>query len=129
MADHTQVPDFSYRPIRASITAGLKKEMPRMSKNRLAEMTTDVCMGLAVLADGKQQLWLDTVATDATEREDLAMLAMAQEGGRVEIAAIRTLTATLTAAGLALGFPAALVQERINAKLCRELFELPSRTR
>ena len=99
-----------------------------MTRAKVAEMTTDICLLIATIADGRQSLWL-AAGQAFQERDALHLLAEGKALYPEEIQAIRTITETLTAAGLALGFPVALVRERINAKICCELFDLPSRRR
>jgi hypothetical protein len=117
MPRRRSTPDFSFSPIRARIAASLGDEAEAL--------TTDVCITVAVVADGKHGLWLQTFEPVAAERDMLHELAECQDLYYDEIQEIRALTATLTAAGLALGFPADLVEQRIITKKRRELFELP----
>lgn len=79
-----QSPGASYRPIRAQIQASLDTDD--------AELVTDICLLVAVIAHHRQQTWLTQMATDGTEREALDQLKHVQQLWPEEIAAVRHLS-------------------------------------
>lgn len=118
MARASYPTDLSYRPIRASIAASLED----------ADDTfiTDMCMLVAAIAERRHVAYLAALGV-SDDRQWLDFLAHGQDTYRQEIQAMRAITATLTAAGLALGLSAEQVRARIDALICRELFAFPER--
>lgn len=120
-----QPPHLSFRPIRAAIAAALGND----AAGDADDGTTDVCIAVACLADGNHLRLVAVLSGPPSppdaERVLFRDLAQYNDVFRAEIAAIRAITNTLTAAGLALGFSADVVKQLIIDKQCRELFEYP----
>ena len=119
MLRFAQSPNSSYRPIRAQIQASPETDD--------AELVTDICLLVTVIAHGRQQTWLTQIACAdaAAEREALDQLKHAQQFWAEEIAAVRHLSDSprrpLPPGGTHVS------QDRcpIDTKIRREFFQFP----
>lgn len=112
-----QSPNSSYRPIRAQIQASLDTDD--------AELVTDICLLVAVIAHGRQQTWLTQMATDGTEREALDQLKHVQQLWPEEIAAVRHLSDSLAGLCRQAGLTSGRINALIDTKVRREFFQFP----
>jgi methylphosphotriester-DNA--protein-cysteine methyltransferase len=104
MLRFVQSPGASYRPIRAQIQASLDTDD--------AELVTDICLLVTVIAHHRQQTWLTQMAgADArTEREALDQLKHVQQLWPEEIAAVRHVSDSLAGLCRQAGLPSARIQ-------------------